>query len=114
MSATTTSKTNDRCMLTRSARDPRLLRPLSLGVTHSIGWWLPTQMTCPSAPGGMMAAGKGLEDVIAATTSVSDIDGKLGRLFYVGYDIHDLAPNVSFEETIFLLHQLHLPNQGEL
>lgn len=57
---------------------------------------------------------KGLEDVVAAQTSISDIDGKLGRLFYVGYDIHDLAPNATFEETIFLLHHLRLPTQGEL
>ena len=58
--------------------------------------------------------GKGLEDVIAAQTSLSDIDGKMGRLFYVGYDIHDLAPNCSFEECIFLLHNLHLPSKAEL
>jgi citrate synthase len=58
--------------------------------------------------------GKGLEDVVAAQTSISDIDGKMGRLFYVGYDIHDLAPNATFEETIFLLHNLRLPTQPEL
>jgi len=57
---------------------------------------------------------KGLEDVIAAQTSLSDIDGKLGRLFYVGYDIHDLAPNSTFEETVFLLHQLRLPTKDDL
>jgi citrate synthase len=57
---------------------------------------------------------KGLEDVVAAQTSISDIDGKLGRLFYVGYDIHDLAPNASFEEVVFLLHNLRLPTQPEL
>jgi len=58
--------------------------------------------------------GKGLEDVIAAQTSISDIDGKMGRLFYVGYDIHDLAPHASFEEIIFLLHNLRLPTESEL
>ena len=58
--------------------------------------------------------GKGLEDVVAAQTSISDIDGKMGRLFYVGYDIHDLAPNVTFEETIYLLHNLRLPTTPEL
>lgn len=57
---------------------------------------------------------KGLEDVVAAQTSISDIDGKLGKLFYVGYDIHDLAANATFEETIFLLHHLRLPTQPEL
>lgn len=59
-------------------------------------------------------AGSGLEDVVAAQTSISDIDGKQGRLFYVGYDIHDLVPNCTFEETIFLLHNLRLPSQPEL
>src|SRR5437764_14112900 len=58
--------------------------------------------------------GKGLEDVIAAQTSISDIDGKMGRLFYVGYDIHDLAPNATFEEIIHLLHNLKLPDTAEL
>src|SRR5687768_13269497 len=58
--------------------------------------------------------GKGLEDVVAAQTSISDIDGKMGRLFYVGYDIHDLAPNATFEEIIFLLHNLRLPKEAEL
>lgn len=57
---------------------------------------------------------KGLEDVIAAQTSISDIDGTQGRLFYVGYDIHDLAPNASFEEIIYLLHHLSLPTKGQL
>lgn len=61
-----------------------------------------------------MAGTKGLEDVIAAATSISDIDGRLGRLFYVGYDIHDLAGNATFEEVIFLLHNLRLPSRGEL
>ena len=39
---------------------------------------------------------KGLRDVIAARTSISDIDGAAGRLWYVGYTIEDLARNASF------------------
>ena len=57
---------------------------------------------------------KGLADVVAAETAVSDIDGKLGKLWYVGYDIHDLATYSTFEETVFLLHQKRLPNREEL
>jgi len=57
---------------------------------------------------------KGLADVVAAQTSISDIDGKMGRLFYAGYDIHDLAPHATFEETWFLLHNLRLPTVAEL
>ncbi|HZA60123.1 MAG TPA: citrate/2-methylcitrate synthase [Actinomycetota bacterium] len=57
---------------------------------------------------------KGLADVVAAETRLSDIDGKLGKLFYVGYDIHDLARYATFEECIFLLHRQHLPTLEEL
>jgi citrate synthase len=62
----------------------------------------------------MPTPGKGLEGVVAAETAISDIDGKKGILSYVGYDIHDLAPNGSFEETIYLLHHLELPNAKQL
>jgi citrate synthase len=57
---------------------------------------------------------KGLADVIAAQTAISDIDGKLGKLWYVGYSIDDLAEGSSFEEVMFLLHNLRLPTPGEL
>jgi citrate synthase len=62
----------------------------------------------------MAAPGKGLEGVVAAETAISDIDGKEGRLSYVGYDIHDLADNATFEEVIYLLHNLELPNGQQL
>src|ERR671915_176882 len=62
----------------------------------------------------MPSSGKGLEGVIAAETALSDIDGKQGLLFYVGYDIHDLAPNATFEEVVYLLHHLELPNAQQL
>ncbi|HEU4356391.1 MAG TPA: citrate/2-methylcitrate synthase [Actinomycetota bacterium] len=57
---------------------------------------------------------KGLREVVAAATSISDIDGTRGRLWYVGYEIQDLAQNATFEETVYLLHHLHLPNRTEL
>ena len=56
---------------------------------------------------------KGLREVIAADTVISDIDGEQGRLWYVGYDIVDLAEHVTFEEVIYLLHNRKLPNQDE-
>lgn len=59
-------------------------------------------------------AGKGLEGVVAAETAISDIDGQRGVLSYVGYDIHDLAPNATFEETAYLLHHLELPDETAL
>jgi citrate synthase len=60
------------------------------------------------------ATGKGLEGVVAAQTSISDVDGRQGRLFYAGYDIADLAAHATFEETIHLLHHLELPTAAEL
>lgn len=57
---------------------------------------------------------KGLADVIAAQTRLSDIDGRLGKLWYVGFDIHDLVAHSSFEEVCYLLHNLRLPNELEL
>src|SRR5918996_6112130 len=63
---------------------------------------------------GSAVTEKGLADVVAAETAISDIDGKLGRLWYVGYDIHDLARWSTFEETVFLLHRQRLPTRNEL
>ncbi|HEY7477672.1 MAG TPA: citrate/2-methylcitrate synthase [Actinomycetota bacterium] len=57
---------------------------------------------------------KGLREVVAAETQISDIDGEHGRLWYVGYPIEDLAANATFEETIYLLHNLDLPTRGQL
>lgn len=59
-------------------------------------------------------SGKGLEGVVAAETAISDIDGQKGVLYYVGYDIHDLAPNATFEEITYLLHNLELPTETQV
>ena len=59
------------------------------------------------------ASEKGLREVVAADTTVSDIDGEAGRLWYVGYEIADLAEHATFEEVVYL-HNGHLPNQDEL
>lgn len=57
---------------------------------------------------------KGLREVIAAQTSLSDIDGAAGRLWYAGYAIEDLAEHATYEEVVHLLHELRLPTQAEL
>jgi citrate synthase len=57
---------------------------------------------------------KGLEGVTAAESSICFIDGAKGILSYRGYDINELAPNSTFEETVFLLWNGHLPNAAEL
>ena len=56
----------------------------------------------------------GLADVIAASTALSDIDGRAGLLFYRGYDIHQLAGSATFEEVAYLLQRGHPPSAGEL
>ncbi|HTZ91933.1 MAG TPA: citrate/2-methylcitrate synthase [Streptosporangiaceae bacterium] len=60
------------------------------------------------------APSRGLADVVAAATALSDIDGRAGLLFYRGYDIHELAGSASFEEVAFLLQRGHAPGRGEL
>ncbi len=57
---------------------------------------------------------KGLADVVAASTALSDIDGSAGRLFYRGYDINELAGSATFEETAYLLQRGSPPSRGEL
>lgn len=56
----------------------------------------------------------GLQDVVAAETAISDIDGQAGKLLYAGYDVKDLAAGSTFEEIVYLLHYLELPNQDQL
>ena len=48
---------------------------------------------------------RGLADVVAASTALSDIDGRAGRLFYRGYDISQLAGSATFEEIAYLLQR---------
>ena len=57
---------------------------------------------------------RGLADVVAASTALSDVDGQAGRLFYRGYDIHDIAGRISFEECAHLLQRGALPDRAEL
>ena len=56
----------------------------------------------------------GLEDVVAASSAICYLDGDRGVLAYYGYDIHDLARAVSFEEVCYLLWHGRLPNRAEL
>ena len=57
---------------------------------------------------------KGLEGVIANETRLGDVRGQEGELVYCGYEIHELAGKVSFEEAIYLLWNDRLPNRAEL
>lgn len=57
---------------------------------------------------------KGLEGIVIADTRLSRVQGDIGRLTYVGYDINDLAEHASFEEVVFLLWYKQLPTRTEL
>ena len=73
-------------------------------------------MDKPKDSGGG-AAGKsaaGLEGVVAAQSSIGDVDGTKGVLIYQGLNIHDLAEHSTFEEVIYLLWHGRLPKRGEL
>jgi len=59
-------------------------------------------------------APKGLEGVVATTSSICYIDGDQGVLAYRGYDIHDLADHSTFEEVCYLLWFGRLPKADEL
>lgn len=57
---------------------------------------------------------KGLEGVVIAETQLSYVNGQIGKLIYHGYPIEVLARNASYEEVVYLLWHLKLPNQAEL
>ncbi|GEK60044.1 citrate synthase/methylcitrate synthase [Marinococcus halophilus] len=58
--------------------------------------------------------GKGLENVIAAETAVSMVDGEDGKLIYRGYLAADIAMESSFEEAAYLLLEGEKPNTQQL
>jgi citrate synthase len=62
----------------------------------------------------MPVTAKGLEGIIANSTRLSSVVGDKGQLVYAGYDINELAGNVSYEEVVYLLWNGKLPNRSEL
>src|SRR3982074_1466581 len=59
-------------------------------------------------------APKGLEGIVATSSSICWIDGDAGVLSYRGIDIHELAEHSTFEETTYLLWFGKLPTAAEL
>jgi citrate synthase len=59
-------------------------------------------------------SGQGLEDVIAAESAITWIDGAAGQLRYRGYAIGELAERCTFEEVAYLLWYEDLPSTAEL
>jgi citrate synthase len=60
------------------------------------------------------AVSSGLRGVIAAASSIGDVNGEKGELIYQGLNIHDLATKSTFEEVVFLLWNGRLPKRAEL
>lgn len=56
----------------------------------------------------------GLEGVVAASTSLSLVDGSAGRLILAGYAVEEIAPRAKFEEMVHLLWHGRLPTLEEL
>jgi len=56
----------------------------------------------------------GLEDVVAAETRLSGVDGEAGELTIAGFPVEELAGRASFEETVYLLWHDALPDPGQL
>ena len=56
----------------------------------------------------------GLEGVVAATTSLSDVDGERGELIIAGFPVGELAAQATFEETTWLLWHGDLPSGRQL
>src|SRR5258707_10443173 len=63
---------------------------------------------------GSASVATGLRGVIAASSSIGDVNGEKGELIYQGLNIHDLATKSTFEEVVFLLWNGRLPKRAEL
>lgn len=62
----------------------------------------------------MPVTAKGLEGIIANSTTLSDVRGQEGVLIYAGYNINELAGKACYEEVVYLLWYGELPNREQL
>jgi citrate synthase len=56
----------------------------------------------------------GLEDVVAAETRLSGVDGEAGELTIAGFPVEEIAGRASFEEMVYLLWHDVLPDPEQL
>jgi citrate synthase len=56
---------------------------------------------------------QGLDNVVAASTRLSHVDGEAGRLTIAGYAVDDLAPAATFEDVAYLLLEGQLPEPDQ-
>src|SRR5216110_1313892 len=64
-------------------------------------------------PDTQVKISSGLEDVVAATTRLSHVDGEAGELIIAGFPVGELAEHATFEETTWLLWHGDLPSASE-
>ncbi|MEB3236178.1 MAG: citrate synthase [Candidatus Sericytochromatia bacterium] len=57
---------------------------------------------------------KGLEGVVITASSLTSIDGQVGKLMYRGYLIGELAEHGTYEEVVWLLLNGELPTAAQL
>ena len=62
----------------------------------------------------MSTVGKGLEGVVVSESQLSFVDGQIGKLYYRGYDVPELAAKTSYEEVMHLLWYGSLPTKQQL
>ena len=62
----------------------------------------------------MTGTSRGLDNVVAAQTRLSHVDGQAGQLFISGYALEELAGRVTFEQAAYLLWKGALPNKQQL
>jgi len=55
----------------------------------------------------------GLDDVVAAETSLSHVDGEAGRLIIAGHDLEELAGRMAFEDAVAMLWRGLVPDVGD-
>src|SRR5581483_2001207 len=60
------------------------------------------------------AISSGLENVVAAATRLSHVDGEQGELLIAGFPVEDLAPHATAEQVAWLLWHGELPDERQL
>src|SRR5204863_9886021 len=69
---------------------------ICINIDVSIQSGMLTRWRCP-------AMAQGLDDVIAADTVLSHVDGKAGRLIVRGFDLEQIAGRLDYEGVVALL-----------
>jgi citrate synthase len=72
-----------------------------------------SRLTIQSHPVSIQSMSTGLDNVVAAETRLSQVDGEAGRLTIAGYAVDDLAPAATFEDVAYLLLNGRLPEPYE-